>query len=59
MRTTPGTALTALTRTSVEQMLERDGADAVGNSRVEVRKFLRNEVDKWSKAVKEKNLLTQ
>lgn len=54
-----GAALMALNRPSVKQMLERDGTDAVGNSRDDAKKFLRNEVEKWSKVVKEKNLQVQ
>lgn len=52
-------ALMALNRPIVKQMLERDGADLVGNSRDEARKFLRNEVEKWTRIVKEKNLQVQ
>lgn len=52
-------ALVALNRPIVRQMLERDGADLVGNSRDDARKFLRNEVEKWTRIVKEKNLQVQ
>jgi tripartite-type tricarboxylate transporter receptor subunit TctC len=54
-----GAALAALNRPMVKQMLERDGVDALGNSRDEARKFLRNEVEKWTRIVKEKNLQVQ
>jgi len=54
-----GAALAALKRPIVKQMLERDGVDAVGNSRDDARKFLRNEVEKWTHIVKEKNLQVQ
>lgn len=51
--------LVALNRPVVKQMLERDGVDAVGNSRDEAKKFLRSEVEKWTRIVKEKNLQVQ
>ena len=51
--------LTALNRPIVKQMLERDGVDAVGNSRDETKKFLRSEVEKWTRIVKDKNLQVQ
>lgn len=52
-------SLKALASPGVKAMLERDGTDAVGSSRDEARKFLRNEVDKWTKVVKDKNLQVQ
>lgn len=54
-----GAALQALASPSVRQMLERDGTDAIGNSRDEAKKFIRNEVEKWTRIVKEKNLQVQ
>jgi tripartite-type tricarboxylate transporter receptor subunit TctC len=51
--------LTALNRPIVRQMLERDGVDSAGNSRDEAKKFLRGEVEKWTRIVKEKNLQVQ
>jgi tripartite-type tricarboxylate transporter receptor subunit TctC len=46
----------ALRSDAMHQVLERDGLNAVGNSRAEARAFLRNEFGKWDKIIKDKNL---
>jgi tripartite-type tricarboxylate transporter receptor subunit TctC len=45
-----------LRRQSMRQMFERDGIDAVGNSRGDAKKFVAAEVVKWTRVVKEKGL---
>jgi tripartite-type tricarboxylate transporter receptor subunit TctC len=37
-------------------MLERDGLNAVGNSRADARRFLRSEFDKWDRIIRERKL---
>jgi tripartite-type tricarboxylate transporter receptor subunit TctC len=49
----------AMNRASMRQSFERDGLDAVGNSRPEARKFIATEVGKWGQVVKEKGLQMQ
>jgi tripartite-type tricarboxylate transporter receptor subunit TctC len=46
----------ALRSDAMRQVLERDGLNAVGNSRVQAQQFLRNEFTKWDKIVRDKNL---
>lgn len=41
---------------AMRQVLERDGLQAVGNSRQQAREFLRAEFSKWDKVIREKNL---
>ena len=40
----------------MRQVLERDGLNVVANSRAEARQFLRSEVTKWDKVIRDKNL---
>lgn len=46
----------ALRSDTMRQVLERDGLNAVGNSRAQARLFLRDEFNKWDKVIREKNL---
>lgn len=41
---------------AMRQVLERDGLQALGNSREQARQFLRAEYSKWNKVIREKNL---
>ncbi len=51
--------LEAMHRPALKQFFERDGLDAVGNSRVEAKKFVADEIGKWTAVVKEKGLQMQ
>lgn len=46
----------AMRTDAMRQVLERDGLNAVANSREQARQFLRSEVTKWDKVIKDKNL---
>lgn len=46
----------AMRTDAMRQVLERDGLNAVANSRADARQFLRSEVTKWDKVIKDKNL---
>ena len=46
----------ALQSEGMRTMLERDGLNAVGNSRADARRFLRSEFDKWDKIIRERKL---
>ena len=49
----------AMNRQLMRQAFERDGVDAVGNSRAEAKKFVAGEIGKWGQIVKEKGLQMQ
>lgn len=51
--------LEAMRRQGMRQIFERDGVDAVGNSRAEAKKFVAGEIGKWGQIVKEKGLQMQ
>ncbi|MBG9387387.1 tripartite tricarboxylate transporter substrate binding protein [Caenimonas sp. DR4.4] len=51
--------LEAMHRPVMKQFFERDGIDAVGNSRADAKKFVAGEVTKWTKIVKDKGLQVQ
>jgi tripartite-type tricarboxylate transporter receptor subunit TctC len=51
--------LEAMQRPGMRQAFERDGVDAVGNSRAEARKFVAGEIGKWGQIVREKGLQMQ
>lgn len=46
----------ALRSDTMRQVLERDGLQAVGNSRGQAREFVRAEFGKWDRVIREKNL---
>jgi tripartite-type tricarboxylate transporter receptor subunit TctC len=46
----------AMRSDAMRQVLERDGLNAVANSRSDARQFLRSEVTKWDKVIRDKNL---
>ncbi len=46
----------AMRTDAMRLVLERDGLNAVANSRAEARQFLRSEVTKWDKVIRDKNL---
>lgn len=46
----------AMRTDAMRQVLERDGLNAVANSRAEARQFLRSEVTKWDQVIRDKNL---
>lgn len=46
-------------RPGMRQIFERDGVDAVGNSRADAKKFVAGEISKWTLIVKEKGLQMQ
>ena len=48
-----------LKRPAMRQIFERDGVDAVGNSRAEAKKYVAIELDKWTRIVKDKGLQQQ
>ena len=49
-------AVQALQSEGMRTVLERDGLNAVGNSRADARRFLRSEFDKWDKIIRERKL---
>lgn len=49
-------AAEVLRGSAMRQVLERDGLQALGNSREQARQFLRAEYSKWNKVIREKNL---
>ncbi len=51
--------LEAMKRASIRQIFERDGLDAVGNSRADAKKFVAGEIGKWGQIVREKGLQMQ
>ena len=51
--------LEAMRRPVMKQFFERDGIDAVGNSRADAKKFVAGEVTKWTQIVKDKGLQVQ
>lgn len=46
----------AMRSDTMRRVLERDGLNAVANSRAETRQFLRSEVTKWDKVIRDQNL---
>lgn len=46
----------AMRTDAMRQVMERDGLNAVANSRADARQFLRSDVTKWDRVIKEKNL---
>jgi tripartite-type tricarboxylate transporter receptor subunit TctC len=48
--------LEALKRPAMREFFARDGLDAIGNSRAEAKKFVADEVSKWTRVVREKGL---
>ena len=52
-------AAQAMRSDTMRRMLERDGLNAVANSRAETRQFLRSEVTKWDKVIRDQNLTAE
>ena len=40
----------------MKKLMERDGIQAIANSRAEANSFVRGELSKWSSVIKENNL---